>query len=97
MKLVLESTLALALALGAFAPAQAADRSSVAVSVDGLDLTTAKGQRGLERRIKSAAHTLCDTANERFSPDVRASQRACRDEAVSSTLARIGQVRIASR
>lgn len=97
MNMMLKTAIALVLPLAAVAPAQATDVASVRVSVAGLDLATAKGQRDLERRVKSAAHTLCDTANERFSPDVRAAQRACRDEAVATSLARIAKVRIAAR
>jgi UrcA family protein len=97
MKFLSKAALALALPLAAIAPVHAADGTSVKVSVAGLDLSTAKGQRQLERRVQSAARRLCDTANERFSPDVRAAQRQCRDEAVASALAGIAPSRIAAR
>ncbi|MEJ2410755.1 MAG: UrcA family protein [Novosphingobium sp.] len=66
------------------APAFAGETAKVRVEYNDLDLTTAKGQRTLERRLKSAARHTCGmdqivTGSHLPSP----ASRACYDEATA--------------
>lgn len=97
-------TVALGLAFAASSPAfaQPAVRTA-AVSMAGLDLTTAKGQRTLELRLLHTASQLCGTPS---SADARGRIRyeECRTEArgtaaeqVRMLAKRTGAVKVATR
>ncbi|WP_374147743.1 UrcA family protein [Sphingomonas sp. 28-63-12] len=59
--------------------AQAHGQTSMTLHYGDIDLNSRKGQAVLDRRIAQIAYQLCDTANQRFGANVRAEQRACRD------------------
>jgi len=64
------------------------DGRTLAVNVQDLDLTTARGQEKLRRRIKWAADIVCGIPNSR---DLRmlADYHACVSEATSGALAQV--------
>lgn len=84
---LLAAAIALATSATTAAQPQVQETASIRVATRDLNLTSAAGQRTLERRVARAASELCDTANERFDAKVRTAQRHCREQAISTALA----------
>jgi UrcA family protein len=72
------------------APAEAAqageEQRSVIVPIGDLDLSSERGQAGLDRRIRMAARSVCDTPEER-SVGQRARDADCRSQAIAGAKA----------
>lgn len=95
---LLAATIALATSATTVAQPQVQNMASIRVATHDLVLTSAAGQRTLERRVARAASTLCDTANERFDVKVRTAQRECREQAISTALTSVRtKARLAAR
>ena len=90
----MKTTLAIFAAAGlAFAgPAHASDTQSIAVQYDDLNLASAAGQERLDRRIETAARTVCGYERHRTgSRIIDRKTRACLDTARSSARARVAE------
>ncbi|MGB7419813.1 MAG: UrcA family protein [Erythrobacter sp.] len=87
MKFFTLASIALAPLALAVAPGSAADaqHKSIQISTDDLDLSTAKGQRTLDRRIEKAARSVCDAGHSRTGTRIRStSVSKCLDVARNS-------------
>ncbi len=80
----------IAIAASPLATVQAADDSqSIRIRTADLNLATASGQKTLALRIDRAARELCDTADDRYGPQVLKAKRLCRKEVKAVALAAV--------
>ncbi|WP_338466967.1 UrcA family protein [Novosphingobium sp. ZN18A2] len=63
---------------------QPAFAKSVKVPYHDLDLSTPQGQQALDRRVRSAARSVCDVSSRRVSLNEWVAARDCYQDAVSS-------------
>ena len=73
---------------------------SVSIGTSDLDLSTAKGQRTLDRRIANASATVCDSGAGYLDHGVRRAERLCRVATIRAATAQakdLASPRLASR
>ncbi len=95
MSRIFSNTFAAGLVAAALATSAAAAPASVVVSqpvkVGDLDLASAKGADAFIRRVERTATDLCVVAATPPARGVAAEELRCRDQAVASTLSRLGE------